>query len=193
MTTAAVLVPVKAFDGAKVRLAGALDDDARAELARSMADRVVAAAAPLPVAVVCDDDAVADWATGAGAVVVRTAPAGLNAAIRAGVAHLHGMGVGRVVIAHADLPFADGLAELATADDDEVVLVPDRHGDGTNVASVPTDVAFTFRYGPGSFAAHRDEAARRGLTVRVVTSTTLGWDVDEPEDLDPPAALGAFL
>jgi len=187
-----VLVPVKAFDGAKVRLAGALDDDARAALARAMAERVLAAAHPLAVAVVCDDDDVSAWAAAAGADVVRTAPAGLNAAVSAGVAHLRGSGIDRVVIAHADLPFAEGLAELAVAADDEVVLVPDRHDDGTNVASVPTGTEFTFHYGPGSFAAHRDEAARRGLKVRVVGSTTLGWDVDEPEDLDPPPALGTF-
>ena len=39
---AAVLVPVKAFGRAKGRLAEVLDDDARARLARAMADRVEA-------------------------------------------------------------------------------------------------------------------------------------------------------
>ncbi|HMU81215.1 MAG TPA: hypothetical protein PKC57_13230 [Microthrixaceae bacterium] len=37
---AAVLVPVKAFGRAKGRLAEVLDDDARARLARAMADRL---------------------------------------------------------------------------------------------------------------------------------------------------------
>jgi 2-phospho-L-lactate guanylyltransferase len=62
LDTAAVLIPVKSFTMAKVRLAGVLDDAQRAALARAMAERVVEAAAPLPVWCVCDDPAVRDWA-----------------------------------------------------------------------------------------------------------------------------------
>ena len=51
----AVLVPVKAFSEAKLRLAPALPPLGRAELARAMATHVLAAAHPLPTAVVCDD------------------------------------------------------------------------------------------------------------------------------------------
>ena len=54
-----MLVPVKSFVEAKLRLAPAMNDADRAALARSMADRVVAAAHPLPVAVVCEYDVVA--------------------------------------------------------------------------------------------------------------------------------------
>ena len=57
----AVLVPVKAFGEAKLRLAPALDPTHRATLARTMATHVVTSAAPLPTAVVCDDAEVAAW------------------------------------------------------------------------------------------------------------------------------------
>ena len=57
-TTAAVLVPVKAFAPAKLRLADALDPPARVALATAMATTVLRAAGPLPVTVVCDDDEV---------------------------------------------------------------------------------------------------------------------------------------
>ena len=63
----AVLVPVKAFHQAKLRLAPALDQAQRAALAREMATNVVRAAGDLPVAVVCDDDEVAAWAATVGA------------------------------------------------------------------------------------------------------------------------------
>ena len=53
-----MLLPVKAFRHAKARLAAALDPQHRAELARDMATNVVRAAGDLPVAIVCDDDAV---------------------------------------------------------------------------------------------------------------------------------------
>lgn len=189
---AVVVVPVKAFRAAKQRLAGILDEAQRAELARSMADRVVAAAAPLPVVVACDDDVVAAWADGHGATVVRVDGHGLNGTIEECVRHLTTAGVRRVVVAHADLPFADDLTGLAEVAANEVLLVPDRHGDGTNVVSVPTGQGFRFRYGHGSFEAHRAEAAAIGLDVRVLRSERLGWDVDEPSDLDPPRHLGSL-
>ena len=46
---AAVVIPVKAFHAAKLRLAPALLPEARAVLAREMATRVVRAAGSLPV------------------------------------------------------------------------------------------------------------------------------------------------
>src|SRR5258708_32525759 len=81
----AVLVPVKAFARAKVRLAPALDAAARAALAEAMASQVLAAATSLPVAVVCDDPGVADWARRHGARVVWEPGRGLNGAVEAGV------------------------------------------------------------------------------------------------------------
>ena len=65
----------------------------------------------------------------------------------------------------------------------QVVLVPDRRRDGTNVLSIPTGAGFTFKYGPGSFGRHRAEAARCGLAVVVLELDDLAWDVDEPGDL----------
>jgi 2-phospho-L-lactate guanylyltransferase len=184
MSSAAVVVPVKAFRAAKVRLAGALDPPARAALARQLAGVVVAAAAPLPVTVVCDDDEVRDWAVAAGADVVWCPARGLNGAVADGVAALRDAGVGTAVVAHADLPLATSLAWVA--DTPGVTVVPDRRHDGTNVIAVPTGAGFRFAYGGGSFARHRAETARLGLPLRVVDDPALGWDVDLPADLPWP-------
>ena len=180
----AVLVPVKAFRDAKARLAEVLTPSERAALARSMADSVVAAAAPLPVWIVCDDDEVAAWARSVGASVLWKPGRGLNGAVEEGVADLAERGVARVIVAHADLPHARALAHLARHEG--VTLVPDRHDDGTNVAVVPTGSGFVFAYGPGSFHRHRDEAARLGLPLTVVKEARLAWDVDLPDDLHAP-------
>jgi len=187
---AQVVIPVKAFRLAKLRLADVLDPDLRSALARSMADHVIAVAAPLPVTVVCEDDEVASWATSAGAEVAWTPGLGLNGAVQEAVEHLRVRGVARVVVAHADLPFARELAVLTDADHDEVLLVPDRRRTGTNVLSVPTGAGFVFSYGAGSFTRHVAEAEARGLRHRVIDSEFLGWDVDEPDDLAVPAHLG---
>ena len=77
------------------------------------------------------------------------------------------------------------------ADFDGVTLVPDRHDDGTNVASVPTGTGFRFAYGPGSFARHQAEADRLGLPLRVEREPRLGWDVDLPDDLVTPDWLAS--
>jgi 2-phospho-L-lactate guanylyltransferase len=149
-----------------------------------MATTVLAAAAPLPVWVVCDDETVAAWATAAGAKVSWQPGRGLNEAVGAAVAEQAVAGVGRVIVAHGDLPLARELSWLAdTGTPDEVVLVPDRRDDGTNVACLPSDAGFRFAYGAGSFDRHRAEAARLGLPLRVVRDAALGWDVDIPDDL----------
>ena len=174
-------MPVKAFGAAKGRLAPALDARARAALAERMATRVLAAAAPLPTVVVCDDEEVAAWARTCGASVVWSPGRGLDRAVADGVAWLAARGTARVVVAHADLPLAEGLADLAVGSG--VTLVPDRWDDGTNVAVVPVSAGFRFAYGVGSFARHMAEAARLGLELTVVRRPDLAWDVDLPADL----------
>ncbi len=185
-----MVVPVKAFHAAKLRLAPALAPAARAVLAREMAEHVITAAAPLSVTVVCDDPGVADWARAQGVAVGWTPGLGLDGAVEAGVAAVAEAGADRVVVAHADLPLARGLAELALLGTEEapgVVLVPDRRSEGTNVVVVPARGGFRFAYGPGSFARHCQEATRLGLALRVVRDPRLGWDVDIPADLDLPS------
>ena len=181
----AVVVPVKDFTRAKVRLAEHLGAGARAALARDMAGIVLAAAAPLPVSVVCDDVHVRSWAESVGADVIWTPGLGLNGAVQAGVAELASRGVQTVVVAHSDLPLATSLAWVGATEG--VTLVPDRRLDGTNVLAVPADAGFRFSYGAGSFEHHRAEGLRLGLPVRIVRDARLGWDVDHPADLVLPA------
>jgi 2-phospho-L-lactate guanylyltransferase len=181
---------MKDFRQAKVRLAGALEPAARAALARHMAANVLAAAKGLPTFVVCDDGSVAGFARLQGAEVLWRPGLGLNGAVTDGVRSLGRAGFARVLVAHADLPLAVDLAWLGRLR--ELTLVPDRHDDGTNVACVPTNIGFTFAYGPGSFRRHAAEGRRLGLAVRVVREPSLGWDVDVPDDLSHPSLQGVL-
>lgn len=183
----AVLIPVKAFAEAKLRLAPALGTGQRAALARDMATHVVCSATPLPVAVVCDDGDVADWAASVGAQVVWRPGTGLNGAVRSGVDHLHRSGHDRVIVAHGDLPLAGPLAPLG--DWSGITLVPDRRNDGTNVIAVPSDCPFEFAYGRGSFARHLAEAQRLRCSLLILRDPSLGLDIDLPGDLDKLAVL----
>ncbi len=176
-----VLVPVKGFHLAKRRLGSTMADPERERLVRAMASHVVLASAPLRVAVVCDDEDVARWATDMGAAVMWEPGQGLNGAVRAGVERLARAGTRWVTVAHGDLPRARGLGTLTGFDG--VTLVPDRRDDGTNVLRLPVGHDFHFAYGPRSFRAHRAEAARLGLPIRVLRDPDLAYDVDWPADV----------
>lgn len=178
---AAVVIPVKGFHAAKVRLAPALTPEARAVLARTMATGVVQAAGDLPVLVVCEDPAVRKWATEVGAEVCWTPDLGLDGAVEAGVAEAARQGADRVLVAHGDLPMATGLDHVVGTGG--VIVVPDRRAQGTNVIAIPADSGFRFAYGPGSFERHCAETLRLGLSIEVRTDVALGWDVDIPDDL----------
>ncbi len=187
---AAVLVPVKAFGQAKRRLSSALGPAARVALTRRLAGGVLAAARPLPTAVVCDDGEVAAWARALGALVIWEPGRGLDVAVAEGVDRLGRDGVRTVVVAHGDLARPAGLPGILDGHPPGgVTLVPDGLDDGTNVVVLPTGAGFRFSYGPGSFRRHVDEVDRRGLDLRILRGGDLSLDVDLPSDL-PQAGCG---
>jgi len=181
----AVLMPVKAFTAAKGRLSVILDRFARADLARWLAGRVVAAADDLPVFVACDDDEVASWAGEHGADVLWSPGLGLNGAVDAGKATVAGKGYDHVIIAHSDLPLAEHLAPLAVPR--TITVVPDRRRDGTNVIAMPLDLELAAAYGGGSFSRHVAAAMATGCRLEVPHDPLLSLDVDTPADLRHPA------
>ena len=71
-----------------------------------------------------------------------------------------------------------------------LVIVPDRHGSGTNALLVAPPGAVEPSFGPGSFARHAALGAAAGVVVRVAQAPSLELDVDTPGDL---AALRACL
>jgi 2-phospho-L-lactate guanylyltransferase len=180
----AVVLPIKGFSDAKGRLEPVLSAENRASLAAFTAGGVLEAVEGVDTFVVCDNDEVAQWARERGAMVVRQHTAGLNGAVT------NGFDTAQykrdwVLVAHSDLPFPEALLSVIdfTLVTSTVTIVPDRHEDGTNVLVIPAGSKFTFHYGPGSFAAHKDEAARIGLPVRIVRHQQLGLDIDTPDDL----------
>lgn len=196
LSNAAVVVPVKSLDHAKGRLESVLDARGRRRLARWMADRVLRAAAGMDVFVVCDDAEVEEWALGCGARTVFAPGVGLNGAVDAAVRVAASFGHRRLIVAHADLPLIDSFDPWIPGEsaDDHGLITADRFGDGTNVMSLPASVVgrFRFRYGRGSFEAHRTELARLDIACDVVSNDAAAWDVDRPADLDFDAGAAAL-
>jgi 2-phospho-L-lactate/phosphoenolpyruvate guanylyltransferase len=191
--TAAVVIPIRSFEAGKSRLGTQIDAIRRADLLRAMAENVVAAAGPMPVAVVSNAADVRGWAAALGLTVLDD-PGTLDLAAAAGLGWAAAAGFGRVIVAHADLPLATSLAPVATDGSRPIVTaVPCHRDDGTPVLSLPTAATgFVFAYGPGSFRRHAAAARAAGLAFRVRRDGHLGRDVDAPEDLlGLPLPIGA--
>ena len=182
---AAVLIPVKRFSAAKRRLAGILDADARAELARWLADRVVDAARPSPVFVACDDDGVATWADTVGAEVLWSPGLGLNGAVDAGRATIAGKGFDHLVIVHSDIPLAHDLGTVARAGhgDARARSPPRRHQRARPARHRPASRRPTAAGRSRGTCTSRCEA---GYRVEVRVDPLLALDVDNPDDLAHP-------
>src|SRR3954470_14204497 len=133
MRTAAIL-PVKSFGRAKQRLGGAFPD--RPRLAGAMVADVLEAlgrvAGLSDLIVVTAEPAAAAAATEAH-VVHDPVEAGQSAAAARGIAAALRRGAERVLLVPGDCPALDpGEIERLLARDEAVVIVPDRHGSGTN-------------------------------------------------------------
>lgn len=179
-----LLVPVKSFSEAKARLAACLPERDRAEFARWMAGRVLAAADGMAAHVLCDDREVAEWALAQGAGVLWSPGTGLDGGVRGGVAELGRRGAAHVVVAHGDLPRARLLTSVVVPH--AITLVPDQRSDGSNVIALPTDCDFPFAYGRRSFVRHLRSAVATGRSVVVRRDAELAIDVDTPDDLHHP-------
>jgi 2-phospho-L-lactate/phosphoenolpyruvate guanylyltransferase len=198
MRTAAVL-PIKSFSRAKQRLAEALGEPDRRELAEAMVSDVLAALASAPLVgeliVVTAEPLAARAAGQAGATVVEDPDeAGQSAAAVRGIAAAADRGADRVLLVPGDCPALDA-GELAAllgkaAEPPLVVVVPDRHGSGTNALLLAPPDAMAPSFGPGSLARHAALGRAAGARVQVRAVASLGLDVDTPGDL---ATLRAAL
>jgi 2-phospho-L-lactate guanylyltransferase len=191
-----IIVPHRGLAAAKTRLAQVLDDADREALALRLLERVlgVAHAACSDVVVITPSTALDRVVAGAGATLVVQQGMGLNAGLDQARDAARLDGIQTLAILHGDLPnlTAEDVAALLQpiADDAGVAIAPDRAGLGTNGLALRPIDAIPFRFGPGSFAAHRDEAQRAGLPLAVVERPGLAFDLDTPADLARWIELG---
>jgi 2-phospho-L-lactate guanylyltransferase len=199
MRVAAVL-PVKSFGRAKQRLGTRLTEDERRTLAAAMVADVLAVLGEVEaiaaVVVVTAEPAAAEAARAVGATVVDDPrEQGQSAAAARGIAALDAA-VERVLLVPGDCPaLAPGEVAALLAHPGagpSVVVVPDRHGSGTNALLITPPQAIAPSFGSGSFARHAALARGAGVHVAVAELPSLGLDVDTPDDLDAlRAALAA--
>ena len=180
-----IVIPVKGFRDGKSRLAGALTQADRCQLNRYLAERtlktVLAAAVPdARILVISPDGAVEAAAERHGAEYLQQTGTGLNEALSDAAARLPAV---RTIYVAADLPdlTAEDVSDLAGLGG--IVICPDEAGRGTNILSLPAPATIPFRFGPGSFAAHRMAADETGLPVEIVRRPGTMFDLDKKADL----------
>ena len=188
----AFVIPVKRLFQAKTRLSGVCTPDERQHLCLDMLRHMLRAAGECPLldlsAVISPDEYLRE-------LLVLEFPAvrflpdqgDLNQAAMAASRILSGEGFRTMLFALGDLPLLtpEELEEaLLAGQEHPLVLLPDRHGKGTNgTALSPPDLLPAFSFGPASLAAHRAAAAAMDLTPAVLHMPGFAWDVDTPDDL----------
>ncbi|MGO9882348.1 MAG: 2-phospho-L-lactate guanylyltransferase [Solirubrobacteraceae bacterium] len=192
------ILPIKSFEEAKQRLGEALDRTTRRVLAEAMFTDVLIALRRCTlvdvVLVVTSDHGAQRIAAGYGAIVLEDEQQGHNEAAGHGVDRALELGAERVLLVPGDCPLLDA-AELDELIDSHppgrsAVIVPDRHGSGTNALLLAPPDAMAPSFGPGSRQRHERLARAARLDAQTVEVGSLALDVDTPEDL---AVLEATL
>lgn len=191
------IVPIKRLEAGKQRLAEVLDNYARRVLSRAMAEDVIATLAETggldEILVVTSDPAATELAERHGAQVLDDSNClGLNAAVRAGIAHAAAHGADGVMIVHADAPLATKEEfELILAahragpkTEPHVTIAPARDEGGTNCLALSPPDAISPCYGEDSYTKHLKEAKARGVAARTLAVPGIGLDIDTRADLE---------
>jgi 2-phospho-L-lactate guanylyltransferase len=187
---AVAVLPVKRFADAKQRLSTGLAPGTRRALAEAMLTDVLVAlrrTEGLDEVVVVTAEPVAEaLALGYGARVVSdTREAGQSPAAQLGLDAVEGADV--VLLVPGDCPALDPAQLTALLQSVEpapsVVLVPDRHGTGTNGLVLHPPTAIEPSFGPGSRERHTALAEEAGASLRIEEMPSLVLDVDTPDDL----------
>jgi 2-phospho-L-lactate guanylyltransferase len=195
------VVPVKPLEESKSRLEGTLTRAERSALARTLLEhtlKVLATAKAPPntaghgvdrVLVVSRDPTVLELARSLGAdALPEDCPPELNASLAYATCYALEHGAGMALALPADLAqvTAEDIRALVkcAAAGPCIVIAPDRRGEGTNALLTRPPGAIPYRFGPGSFALHCQEARQMGLRLEVCRRPGLALDVDLPEDLE---------
>jgi len=190
MRTIAIL-PVKGLAEAKQRLARELAPELRQALAEAMLADVLTALGQCAeldaVLVVSGASAAHRIARDHDALVIHDHDRGHNAAASRGIGAALEWSAERALLVPGDCPLLDP-AELDQLLGDPVaapavLVVPDRHGTGTNALLLSPPGALAPSFGPGSCARHLADANRAGVRGELVQVPSLALDIDTPEDL----------
>jgi 2-phospho-L-lactate/phosphoenolpyruvate guanylyltransferase len=183
------IVPVKGLSDANERLKSILSAAERTRLAEALfLDLIV----KLPrsrciddLLIVTSDESVARQARWFGhQLLVQDADEGHSEAAAAGARAAMAEGAERVAMLPVDCPMLDieDLDSHVGRSPRTVLIVPDRHGTGTNALVLTPPDIFAPAFGPDSCARHVSRARAAGISFALEEVGSLSADLDGPED-----------
>lgn len=182
-----IVIPCKALAEGKSRLSGAIDQPARTALCESFLRRTLETAAALvpadQVRVVTADARATRIAQEYAIPAIHEHALGLNEALalaRNVILASEERGCDALILP-IDLPLATPAAlNRVLGRTEDVVVVPDEEGDGTNLLFLHSQAlpTFGFSFGPRSFARHVAGAKLAGHTLSIMREAALCFDVD---------------
>lgn len=190
-----VVVPHRGVNAGKSRLSAVLNDVARGRLNRWLLARTVRVVAQwlgdapnvqrCVVASPCEVTLALARKAGALALAEQAHTPDLNAALSQAAAHAAARGAQRLLVLPCDLPLLDAAAlqalEAVPVSSNDVVIVPDRHHQGTNALLVDAGVR-EFAFGADSYARHLAQANARGVRAVACVHAELAFDLDTVDD-----------
>jgi|WetSurMetagenome_2_1015567.scaffolds.fasta_scaffold217947_2 2-phospho-L-lactate/phosphoenolpyruvate guanylyltransferase len=195
------IVPVKPLRRGKSRLSPILTDDERALLNQTMLSNTIQTLGKTPditqILVVSRDPSALTLAREYSArTLLEDGNPGLNTALTRATRVAQAYSACGVLVLPADLPLVSPqtLQEFIQQShgDQEMVIAPDRWGQGTNALLVKPAGAIEYCFGPGSFNRHISQAKQANLKVAIFEDFALGLDLDLPEDLEKLRNIGAL-
>ena len=193
MKQLAIIIPVKAPEEGKSRLAGVLSAGDRQALNwRLLAhtlDQVAALADIAEIVVVSKSPEVLAEVFARGlSACIEPDGCDLNGALAFGAVHAQAMDTREIMVLPVDLPWLSShqLRQLVADSraDCDVAIIADRAGCGTNLLLWRPAASARFHYGIGSATRHAEIAAGLGLRVTVQQDVRLSFDLDTPQDLE---------
>lgn len=187
------IVPVKPLRRGKSRLAGALSEDERTELNRTLLQHTLETLTDIKeleeVLVISRDPQALTIARNYGARTVREdGQPELNTALKRATVVAQVYATRGVLVLPADLPLisrADVMTLIERASEPPVVVIaPDRHEKGTNALLISPAGLIEYDFGENSFQRHCEMVRKTGARLEIVNLPSLGLDLDVPEDLE---------
>lgn len=183
------ILPVKALDRAKQRLAPHFDPDERRRIAEALLEDALALCASadfLEWQVVSDSGDVLERARAAGLSTLVDPGEGLNTALGLAIDAAVHAGAGSVTVIPCDAPlaFRGDLVDLVdTGTTSEMVLVPSEKDGGTNGMYLSPPDLLRPTFGEGSLRRHLDLAERAAYRCALLSLPRLALDIDTIEDV----------
>jgi 2-phospho-L-lactate guanylyltransferase len=200
------ILPVKNPAAAKQRLREMLTSEQRKMLARMLFRRTLTELCHADgidrIVVVTSDLESARIGRDAGALVLEeTGQVSHSQSADAACRHVEELGASTAMLVPIDVPTvsAADFSLLAASAGPGLGIVPSEDGTGTNALVRTPPSCIESRFGPGSFKAHLDQAASKGVSTKVMRIPGLMFDVDTPVDIDkflkgpPIPEITAFL